>query len=113
MQPELDVYQPPKAALDAVSAGQPKLYTWQQVALATFLGAPLAGCLLLGSNAAAKGKPKERLQMIVVGAVATVAVLALALILPKNFPNTIVPVSYTIAIRQYAKGIEGETAPAS
>jgi hypothetical protein len=110
MQPELDVYQPPKAEI-GTSTERPRLYSAQQVAVATFIGGPIAGCLLLGSNYGALGKPSQRLQVIVMGAVATAGVLALALVLPKNFPNSIVPVAYTIALRSFAKTVEGPTPP--
>jgi hypothetical protein len=107
---ELDVYQPPKAdspALPEPSTAQAKLYTAQQIALATFLGGPIAGCLLLASNHATFGRASARMQTIVWGLVGTAVAIAVALALPQNVPNSIVPVAYTSAVYQFAKTKEG------
>jgi hypothetical protein len=104
---ELNVYQPPKADEPPPSTALAKVYTPQQVAIASFVGGPLGGCLLLASNYAALGRRSARTQAIVWGAVGTVLVLALGLALPKNFPCQALPAAYTISLYQFAKTRQG------
>jgi hypothetical protein len=63
--------------------------------------------LLLASNYAALGRASRRVQAIVWGFVSTVLVILVGLALPKNFPNSILPVAYTSALYQYAKTMQG------
>ena len=78
-----------------------RLYSEGQVTLATFLGLPIAGGILIGKNARAMGNPKAARQSIAVGAVGTVIVLATALLLP---PLTLIlPVAYVIGVQQWYK----------
>jgi hypothetical protein len=109
MPSELDVYQPPKSDIAAAGATQGKLYTPPQVGVASFLGGPIAGCLLLASNYAALERPSARIQAIVWGLVATAATLALALVLPERFPNTAIPIAYTAALYNFAKYTQDKT----
>jgi len=107
MPPELDVYQPPKTEVGVSSAEQPRFYSARQVWIASFIGGPMAGCLLLGSNYAALGRASARVRAIVVGVVATVVLFALVLVLPKNFPHSAVPMAYSGALYGFAKTTEG------
>ena len=107
MTSELNPYQPPTADSPAPTSAQARLYTAQQIGIAAFLGGPIAGCLLLASNYAALGRASRRVQAIVWGFVSTVLVILVGLALPKNFPNSILPVAYTSALYQYAKTMQG------
>jgi len=85
-----------------------KVYVPNHVGLAAFLGSPLAGAWILGANYAALGRPAERTKALVVGFIATVALLVLSLALPENIPNSILPIAYTFALREYAKRVQGK-----
>ena len=100
---ELDVYQTPKGEVPASSKAQGKVYTPPQVGIATFLGGPIAGSLLLASNYATLGRRSARTQALVWGVVGTAAALAVALVLPKNIPHSSLPVTYTAALYHFAK----------
>jgi hypothetical protein len=78
------------------------------VSVAAFIGGPFAGCWLLGANYGVLGRPAARRQAIVWGAVATVALLVLAVVLPKNFPNIVLPVAYTSTLYSFANGRQGK-----
>jgi len=73
-----------------------------------FLGSPIAGCILLASNFAVFGEPERGRQAIVWGLLATVAVLGIAFLLPENFPNSALPIGYTVALHQIAKRVQGD-----
>ena len=106
MPSELDVYQPPKAEVVASSPAQRWLYTPQQVSVASFIGGPLAGCILIGSNQAARGEPRARSWTILLGVVATIVVLGVGFALPEHFPNSVLPIAYTGALYGVAQAIE-------
>ena len=108
MPSDLGVYQPPKASVESAGAGEAKLYTAGQVGLATFLGTPLAGCLLLAANYGVLGRGSARRQAIVWGVLSAVALLVLSMHLPEKFPNSVIPIGYTAGIYQFAKVSEGE-----
>jgi hypothetical protein len=80
-----------------------KLYSTGQIALATFLGAPLAGCLLLARNYQVLGKGAAAWQPLVVGGVSTTVLFVLALLLPENVPGTGLSVGGCIGMYYYAK----------
>ncbi|MBW2231344.1 MAG: hypothetical protein JRH17_13240 [Deltaproteobacteria bacterium] len=90
------------------SARRPtKAYSPGQVAGAAFVGSPIAGCLLLASNFALFGMPESRRNSILWGSVATVALFAIALYLPADFPNSILPAAYVVALQQIASRTQG------
>lgn len=78
-----------------------KLYTGGQVLLASFLGAPIAGAILLGFNYRAVGKPASGFKAILAGAVATIVLFTVAFFLPDGFPNFILPAAYCVAMYQF------------
>jgi hypothetical protein len=108
-----DYYRPPRADLEApgapaaAAAVAGPVYSVRQIAVATFLGSPLAGTIMLGANFRALGKPAARKQTIIWGVVATVAVMVLAFILPDRFPNSVLPIGYTMGMRAAAIQLQG------
>ncbi len=78
-----------------------KLFSKAQVSLATFLGAPIAGAILIGKNHKASGHPKAARQSCTVGIVGTAILLIVAFFLPDNFPNVVLPIASLIAVRQW------------
>ncbi|MDQ1593225.1 MAG: hypothetical protein QOG71_3852 [Pyrinomonadaceae bacterium] len=84
-----------------------KLYSVGQITLATYLGAPVAGCLLLARNYRALGKSDAAWQPIVVGIASTILLFTIAFLLPENFPDKVLPFGYTSAMYWFARQWEG------
>ncbi len=63
------------------------LYTSRHVALATFLGTPLGGAVLLALNEHRIGRTKAAATTLMAGVVATGFLLTLGMILPENIPT--------------------------
>ncbi|MBB3207050.1 hypothetical protein FHS27_002869 [Rhodopirellula rubra] len=104
-------YTPPEIAADSPSTDSSSniaLFSPGQIAWATFLGAPIAGCLLLASNYRRLGKPADAQIAWVVGLLSTVLLLAIAFVLPDEFPNTVLPAAYTFTMYQCAKMFQGK-----
>ena len=84
------------------------LYSPGQIGLATFLGAPIAGCWLLAANYAALGKRDARRRTLIYGALGTIVMLAIAYFLPEHFPNVVLPAVYTVTLRGVAEREQGK-----
>jgi hypothetical protein len=85
-----------------------RLYSVGQITLATFLGAPVAGCLLLDRNYRALGRSAAAWQSLAAGVVSTILLVLIGFRLPENFPNMALPVAYCVGMRQLAKYLHGE-----
>lgn len=96
---------PPPASPENVPGG--KLYSTEQITLATFLGAPISGCLLLAQNYRALGQAGSAWQPLIIGVVSTVVLLLLAFFLPENFPNLALPAGSCVGMYYYAKQQQG------
>ena len=70
-----------------------KLFSAGQITLATFLGAPIAGCLLLARNYRELGNGAAAWQSLVAGIVSTILLFLIAFWLPENFPNMVLPIA--------------------
>lgn len=77
---------PPPAAVAGPNAAT-VLYTPNQLVLATFLGAPIAGSILMAVNEQRLGRPKGVITSLAIGVALTAVVVGLAAILPDNFPG--------------------------
>lgn len=75
----------PPAPPESVPDG--RLYSAWQIALATWLGSPAAGSLLLARNYEVLEKDRYARQMLAAGVAATLLLLAIAFVLPENFPG--------------------------
>lgn len=83
------------------------LFSVAQITLAAFLGAPLAGCLLLAQNYKNLGKGRQAWQSLAMGIILTTIALVIAFWLPENFPGAVFPAIYTVMIYQAAKILQG------
>ena len=102
-------YRPPQVEsfqLDA-TPNPAKLYSPGQMAWATFLGAPVAGCLLLAFNNWRLGNQSSARVAVAFGVVSTILLLVLAFVLPEKFPNKVIPAVYTIGMFHAAKSLQG------
>lgn len=105
---EFDPYAPPSVDAPApTAAGGGPLFTDQQVVLATFFGTPIAGFILLGINEGRLGRPDKLNRTVAIGVVASVAVIAIALVLPENFPGFILSLAYLLGMQQLARHWQG------
>ena len=84
-----------------------RLYTPGQVTLATFLGAPVAGSVLLASNARRLRSRSSPGLTVAFGVAGTLLLFALAYLLPDNVPSTVLPIGYTVAMYQVARQLQG------
>ena len=84
-----------------------KLFSNAQITVATFLGAPLAGCLLLARNHQVLGKGAAAWQPLVIGIVTTTLLVILGLLLPENVPGPGLSIGSCIGMYYYAKQWEG------
>lgn len=84
-----------------------KLFTVGQITLATFLGMPIAGCLLLAQNYRELGNGGAAWQSLAAGSASTLLLLLIAFSLPENFPNMALPVAYCFGMRQLVNYLQG------
>jgi hypothetical protein len=85
-----------------------KLFSVSQITLSTFLGTPIAGCLLVAANYRQLGKDAAALPTLGVGAASTILIFAIAFSLPENFPNAALPVAYCFGMRQLVSYFQGD-----
>jgi hypothetical protein len=93
----------PPVSLETVPGS--KLFSAGQVALATFLGAPIAGCLLLAQNYHALREVRSARRPLVVGGVSTTLLFILAFFLPEKSASLALPACIGMYI--YAKQQQG------
>lgn len=85
-----------------------KLFSVWQITLATFLGTPLAGSLLLARNYQVLGKSGAAWKSFAGGVVSTIILMLIAFWLPENFPNAVLPVAYCFGMRQLVEYLQGD-----
>lgn len=78
------------------------MYTAAQMALATFLGSPLAGCWFLNRNYDLLGDKAAGNKAILAGVGLTLGLMVVGLLLPENFPNAPFYIAPVILMRHYA-----------
>jgi hypothetical protein len=84
-----------------------KLFSVGQITLATFFGAPVAGCLLLAQNYRALGKDSAALQSLVIGIASTILLIAIFSCLPDSVPGKGVALGSCIGMRQVVAQLQG------
>src|SRR5580700_11029568 len=78
------------------------LYSPNQVVLAGFLGTPAAAATLLFVNYRRQGRARDATVALVVGIVATAAMVGLGFVLPDRMGNFL-PIAVVLSLRQWAK----------
>jgi hypothetical protein len=73
------------------------VYSPTQVGVSAFVGGPFAVVFTLWKNFIALGERHAATQTLIWGALFNVAVLAVIPVLPDKFPNTAIPIAYTVA----------------
>jgi len=102
-------YAPPKARVGepvvrGLSEAPPeaRLYTQAQVAVAAFLGSPLAAGWLISRNHRTLARPDQANQALVVGIGATLALFVLRIVLSDRIPLIALSVAGAVACRAWA-----------
>ncbi|SRR6266446_3068552 len=86
-----------------------KLHSRAAVTLATVIGLPIAGCILLAQNYQRLGNTRAARNAMAWGASTSLLLLAVGFILPDSVPHFILPLAYTIAMYNLASAIQGST----
>lgn len=99
------IYRPPDSPL--ISDLPEKAYSHGQVMGAAFLGGPLAGSVLIGSNCVLFGSRVSRGQAIFLGILATIALGVISYFVPEEMDLTYVNVGYAFGLREIARRYHG------
>jgi hypothetical protein len=86
---------------------QAKLYDAGSVGLATFLGSPLAGSVIMALTYRRLGQPSAAVKAVVIGVVATAALVGVGFLVPMGALQTGVGIGALIAMIQLAKRLQG------
>jgi hypothetical protein len=84
-----------------------RLYSPALMTVATFLGAPVAGCILLAHNYRVLGKQSAARHWLIWGSIGTALLLVVAYFLPDKFPHMALPIGYTVGMHQAVKQVHG------
>ena len=87
-----------------------KLFSPGQVATAAFLGGPLPGAILLSKNYLTLGNKDYAVRSALGGIIATILLFGVAAMVPPGFPNMVIPVAYTVGLRELTRYLQGEDA---
>lgn len=83
------------------------LFSVGQITLATFFGAPIAGCLLAARNYQVLGKSRSAWLSLAAGIISTTLLFIIVFFLPENFPNSPLPAVSCVGMYYYAKQSQG------
>jgi len=98
---------PPLVPGYASDAPRYKLHLPGGATLATFLGSPVAGTLILALNYQKLGRSGAAVLSVIVGVLATILILALALMLPAKTPNALFIIPQIAVMAALAKSLQG------
>jgi hypothetical protein len=84
-----------------------KLYSPTDVLLATFLGAPLGGALVMACNYWKLGKRRLSGAALLLGSIATGLALVLAFLVPDKFPGVVLTVPAMLGMYFLARSVQG------
>ncbi|MDA7979446.1 MAG: hypothetical protein MPJ50_11840 [Pirellulales bacterium] len=96
----------PTQSLAGAAAAAP-MYSPTQVAAATFLGGMTAGGILMAANAHRGGRTIEAVTFAVGGLAGTIAIVALALMLPIDLPGMLFLLLSSLAMWGISKAVQG------
>jgi hypothetical protein len=114
---DINPYQPPaspeiaQTPVNLTDAPAPwrQLYSITQIGVAAFLGGPMAGCWLISRNYRELDNHSAFATSVVTGLFGTIALLAVVIMLPEDFPTIPLHVACVVVISQIAKQLQGET----
>lgn len=83
------------------------LYTSRHVALATFLGTPLGGCVLMALNEQRLGRARAAITTVLAGLVATGFLLTIGFVVPDNVPTFPISIGSLFVMAAVARARQG------
>lgn len=86
-----------------------RLYTPGHVSLATFLGTPLAGSVIMAMNENRLGRKGTAVKMVLAGIAGTIVLLAISFALPDNFPAFPINIGTLLLMGWFARSRQGAT----
>lgn len=104
----INPYAAPNADANLPAASKFRLYTVKQIGIATFLGSPLAGFILMSANASRLGNQGSARTMLFWGFISTAFVLALGGFLPEHIPRAPIALGTAVGLSQIAKHLQGK-----
>lgn len=78
---------------------QSKVFSPVQAAVGAFLGGPLASTIFISQNFSALNEPEKKSTTLIAGAIIIIALIAVSLNLPENFPGLIFTIATIVATR--------------
>jgi hypothetical protein len=97
---------PPVPYAQTVAPGRP-LYTVGAITLATFLGSPVAGGIVMAANYRRMNKPGSAAWAVLLGILGTAAAFGLAMVLPEKTPNVLFWLPPILIVQALAKSLQG------
>ena len=87
-----------------------RFYSPVQIGFAAFIGSPVAACWCFAQNYKQLGKPETAMKWLVWGGGGSLVALAFLCLVPfpKNFLHYVIPVGYSIGLREAANRIHGD-----
>lgn len=78
---------------------QSKVFSPVQAAVGAFLGGPLASTIFISQNFSALNEPEKKSTTLIAGTIIIIALIAVSLNLPENFPGLIFTIATIITTR--------------
>lgn len=89
-----------------------KLYSQRAIVLATFIGGPLAAGYLIRQNYLSLNKPKQAIQALLSGVIATIVLFAAIFMIPEaildKIPSIVIPAIYTVIVYVIVEQLQGK-----
>lgn len=102
-------YAPPRSNVEVTPSGSQttlpasRLYSPKQIAVATFLGSPLAGGWFMATNYRELGQEALATQAVWWGIAGAIVLMFIAFLLPDNFPNSPLPIACAVGMHALAE----------
>ena len=102
-------YAPPRSNVELTPSGSQttlpasRLYSQKQIAVATFLGSPLAGGWFMATNYRELGQEALATQAVWWGIAGAFVMMFIAFLLPDSFPNSVLPIACAVGMHSLAE----------
>lgn len=96
--------------MEATETINHRFYSPMQISFAAFIGSPVAACWCFAQNYKQLGKPETAFKWLLWGGGGSFIALLVLCLLPfsKNLPHYIIPLVYSIGLREVANRIQGD-----
>jgi hypothetical protein len=96
--------------MDTTEITASRLYSPQQICLAAFIGSPVAACWCFARNYRQLGNSGSAQKWLIWGGGGSFILLVLLCVIPgaQRLPHYIIPLAYSLALREVAKRIQGD-----